>query len=98
MANWDTVVRYDIRNLLRYYNNQGIWRLGIFGFCWGGEIAAKAAGKFPQFRVAGAVHPFSLKEEVVKEVKIPLYLLPCRDDPDLVGFEALIKWRIEMFA
>ncbi len=74
-----------MQNILAYYEETyGITEVGIFGFCWGGKVSAMASIELPGVKVAGLVHPSSVTNEMILEVKNPMYLFPCLDDPDMV--------------
>jgi len=87
VANWDTIVQDDVRNILSYYQlSHGIGDVGIFGFCWGGKISTLAASQMPQIKAAGLVHPSTVTNEMANDVQAPMYLFPCLDDPDMVRY------------
>lgn len=91
VANWDTIVQYDIRNIINHYSSeQGISRYGIFGFCWGGKISTMAATHVPEIKAAGLVHPSSVTNDMAQNVQAPMYLFPCLDDPDFVSFSVVL--------
>ncbi|KAF9943701.1 hypothetical protein BGZ72_003510, partial [Mortierella alpina] len=56
----------------------------MYGQCWGAWIAVQAAGdeRMP-FVGAGGVHPSLLTNELVFKTRIPLILLPTKDDDDM---------------
>jgi len=92
VANWDTIVQYDVRNILSYYQlSHGIGDVGIFGFCWGGKISTLAASQMTQIKAAGLVHPSSVTNEMANDVQAPMYLFPCLDDPDMTPFYEVIR-------
>jgi len=92
VANWDTIVQYDVQNILSHYaSTQGISEAGIFGFCWGGKISTLAATQLPQIKAAGLVHPSSVTNDMAYDVQAPMYLFPCLDDPDMVPFYDILR-------
>lgn len=87
VANWDTIVQYDVREIIRFYKDkENTTQFGIFGFCWGGKISTLAASQMPEIKVAGLVHPSSVTLDMMDDVHAPMYLFPCLDDPDMVEF------------
>jgi dienelactone hydrolase len=93
VTNWDRIVQYDIRSLLDYYKGtQNISNIGIFGFCWGGLITTLTASQMgDEIRAAGLVHPSSITNEMANDVKAPMYLFPCLDDPDHLPFYEVLQ-------
>lgn len=86
VANWDTIVQYDVQRIIDYYwTTFGIKEVGIFGFCWGGKISTLAASQMPGIKAAGLVHPSSVTIDMAQDVRAPMYLFPCLDDPDMVS-------------
>jgi len=93
VANWDTVVQYDVDNILNLYNEvYNITEAGIFGFCWGGMVSTKAAIQMSdRIKAAGLVHPSSVNNDMANDVNAPMYLFPCSDDPDMLPFYEVLK-------
>lgn len=73
---------------MQYYRNKGIEEFGILGFCWGGKVAELAAIHMDElFKASAIIHPSSIVNEEAEQVKIPMYLMPARDDLEMVNFE-----------
>lgn len=60
----------------------------IYGQCWGALKALEAAAdeKMP-FLAAGGPHPSMMTEELMRASRIPVILLPAKDDPDMVKYK-----------
>lgn len=59
--------------------------IGIFGMCWGGEIATLSAIDLSSyFRASGMVHPAFVTNDQAYSVRIPMYLMPTGDQFDMV--------------
>ncbi len=81
------MVRPDLINTVRYYQNQGVQEFAIFGMCWGGRIGTSAAIELSDyFKASGVVHPSWVENSEAPSVRMPMYLLPSRDQPDMVTF------------
>lgn len=92
VANWDTIVQFDVQNILDFYwTTYGVKEVGIFGFCWGGKISTLAASQMPRIMAAGLVHPSSVTNDMAEDVHAPMYLFPCLDDPDMLPFYEVLK-------
>jgi len=60
---------------------------GIFGFCWGGKVAVRAAQDLSLgFRAAALIHPSFNDENDAKTVKVPLLVMPSKDEPEFGPF------------
>ncbi len=84
-ADWDTVVKPDLINIVRYYQSQGVEEFAMFGMCWGGRIGTSAAIELSDyFKAIGIVHPSNVNNSEASSVRIPMYLLPSSAQPDMV--------------
>lgn len=84
-GNWNTTIRPDLINVVRYYQSQGVQEFALFGMCFGGQTGTYAAIELSDYLKATAVvHPRSFSNEQAPLVKIPMYLMPSRDQPDMV--------------
>lgn len=85
VADWDTIIRPDLINIVRYYQSQGVQEFAIFGMCWGGQIGTLSAIHLSDyFRASGIVHPAFITNDEAPLVRIPMYLMPSREQPDMV--------------
>lgn len=53
--------------------------------CWGSLISVLTAIELSDyFKASAIVHPSFVTNDQAPSVKIPMYLMPSRDDPDMV--------------
>lgn len=84
-GDWNTVIKPDLLNILQHYRSEGVEDFAIFGFCWGGKQATNAAVELSEhFKAGGMVHPSSVTNAEAEDVKIPMFLMPSRSEPDMV--------------
>lgn len=89
VGDWNSIIRPDLINIVRYYQSQGVEEFGIFGMCWGGQIGALSAIELSDyFKASAIVHPSFVTNDQAPTVRIPMYLMPSRDEPDMVTFIA----------
>lgn len=69
-----------------FQTRDNITEVGIFGMCWGGKVATLAATYVDGIKAAGLVHPSSVNNSEADGVRVPMYLLPTKDEPDMVQF------------
>jgi len=92
VGNWDSVVKPDLINLIRHYQNEGVEHFAIFGFCWGGKVATLAAIELSEyFKASGLIHPSLVENSEAVDVKIPMYLMPSQDEPDMEPFYEVLQ-------
>ena len=87
----------DLRNLIQYFKEKdGVNEVGIFGFCWGGKVAMLAASSpdLPEIKAAGLIHPSSIVTSDAQKVRAPMYLLPSKNEGDMVSLIWLEKFRL----
>lgn len=85
VGDWDTVVKPDLINIVDHYQNAGVTEFAIFGFCWGGKVSTLASIELAdRFKASGLVHPSGVLNEEAADVKIPMYLMPTQNEPDMV--------------
>ncbi len=73
-------------NVVQYYQSQGVQDFAIFGMCFGGYIGIHSAVELADyFKASAAVHPRSFTYDQAPRVRMPLYLMPSRDQPDMVN-------------
>jgi len=85
-TSWEESVRADMIEVLKHYKEEGVTTFGIFGFCFGGKIAALATGEFfEDIRVAAHFHPSSMNMSDAELIRSPTILLPGANDPDMVS-------------
>ncbi|CAG7823665.1 unnamed protein product, partial [Allacma fusca] len=83
-GNWDKTVRADTEKVLAHYKTLKDPTFAILGLCWGGMVAAAAAGQLAaEFKVAAMVHPSGITLDLVKNISLPTYIITCAGDPDL---------------
>ncbi|KAG9323424.1 hypothetical protein KVV02_008824, partial [Mortierella alpina] len=76
----DKIIRVAVRDLRK----AGCTTFSIFGQCWGVLMAVKAVSeKDSPFLGAGGPHPSFITVDAVKHVKVPLILLPSKDEADM---------------
>ena len=84
-TSWEESVRDDLRLVLDEYKAAGITKFGIFGFCFGGRIAAMATNEYyDDIRIAAHFHPASVNVSEAYGIQSPTILLPGASDPDMV--------------
>lgn len=84
-ADWESVVRPDLLNIVTHYRNQGVEEFALFGMCWGGRIGTSVAIELSDyFKASGIVHPSNVNNNEAPSVRIPMYLLPSSAQPDMV--------------
>jgi len=92
VANWNNNVRPDILSVLNFYRSQGVQEFGIYGQCWGGRIAVLAAIElFNDFSASAFVHPLYVQNAQAPAVRVPMYIIPSRDEPDFLPFYQVIR-------
>ncbi|GJJ72285.1 hypothetical protein EMPS_04642 [Entomortierella parvispora] len=82
----DSVIHAAVEDLRK----DGCTHFVIYGQCWGALKALEAAAdeKMP-FLAAGGPHPSMMTEELMKNARCPVILLPAKDDPDMVPLVAI---------
>jgi len=92
VGNWELNVRQDLINVVRHYQSQGVQEFAIYGNCWGGRIATLAASElYMEFRASAFITPLHMTNALAPAVRIPLFLVPSRDEPDLLPFYQVIR-------
>lgn len=102
VGNWNSTIKPDLINVVRHYQSQGVQEFALFGMCFGGQVGTYAAIELSDYLKATAVvHPRSFSNEQAPLVKIPMYLMPSRDQPDMVTYSHqkyfLILFLFEIF-
>jgi dienelactone hydrolase len=86
-GSWDktrSTIVMVIDYLKQHYNVESF---GIFGLCWGGKIAVYSSqDKSLGFKGAALIHPSRTEDDDAKTVKIPLLVMPSKNEPDLTNF------------
>jgi len=86
-GSWDNIVKHDIQTVINAFaTRDNITEVGIFGMCWGGKVATLAATELDEIKVAGLVHPASVNNSEADGVRVPMYLLPTSNEPDMLPF------------
>jgi len=92
VANWEAIVRPDLINLINYYRNQGVEEFAIYGFCWGGLIATLSSIELSDyFQASAMIHPSLITIDQAYNVRVPMYLMPSGDEPDMLPFYQVIR-------
>lgn len=84
-GDWDTSVHAPFKAAVAHMKeHMGAEVFVVAGFCWGGYISMKVAALGPEsgVKATGCVHPALLTPELAEEVKVPMLIMPSRDDPD----------------
>ncbi|KXS14561.1 alpha/beta-hydrolase [Gonapodya prolifera JEL478] len=91
-GSYQKVVKNDLVNTIAFLKKtHGVEKVGIVGFCYGGEIIIKAAQDddlIGDVKVVVGIHPAFITIRDGENVKIPVALLPGNNDPD---FTEVIK-------
>jgi len=91
-GSWDNIVKWDVMNVIEEFRSRDeITEVGIFGMCWGGKVATLAATEIDEIKVAGLVHPASVANSEADGVRAPMYLIPTKDEPDMLPFYEVLK-------
>jgi len=91
-GDWEDSVKNETLAIIDHYKrNENATSFGIFGWCWGGKIALRAAIELDDIKVAGLVHPASVTPEEAPEVRAPMTLLPSANEPDLIPFYEILQ-------
>jgi len=91
-GSWDQIVKYDIQTVVNEFSlRENITEVGIFGMCWGGKVATLAATESAGIKVAGIVHPSSVANSEATGVRVPMYLMPTNDEPDMLPFLEVLR-------
>jgi len=94
-GSWEDVVKPDVLSLLTHYKKQGVTSFGMFGFCFGGKMSVLAAQHLSEeIKVAGSIHPAMIETDEANNVKIPILLIPSKDEPDLIPFANIVKEKL----
>jgi len=92
VGDWDSIVRPDLVNIVQHYQSLGVEEFAIFGMCWGGQIAALSAIElFSEFRASASIHPSFVTNDQAPLVRMPMYLMPSRDEPDMLPFYQVLR-------
>ncbi|KAJ3319163.1 hypothetical protein HDU93_003800 [Gonapodya sp. JEL0774] len=85
-GNWHTV-KNDLQKLVKFIKREyGATNIGIFGFCYGGKLAAKVLDElYPDVSAGAMFHPSFLQLEEAERIKGPVCLLPSKDEADAVS-------------
>jgi len=92
VGDWNGIIKPDLINIVQYYKSRDVEEFAIFGMCWGGKIATLAAIELSEyFKASGLVHPSSVTDDEAEDVKIPMYLMPASNDPDMSYFYEVLQ-------
>ncbi|KAJ6642236.1 putative AIM2 family protein C30D10.14 [Pseudolycoriella hygida] len=92
VGDWNSIIRPDLINIVQYYRSQGVEEFAIFGMCWGGQIGALSAIELSDyFKASAIVHPSFVTNDQAPSVRIPMYLMPSRDEPDMLPFYQVLR-------
>jgi len=92
VGNWELVVKPDLMEIVDHYKAEGVEEFAIFGMCWGGKVATLASTELNTlFKAAAMVHPASVANSEADGVKIPMYLMPTANEPDMLPFYQVLQ-------
>jgi len=100
VGNWEERVKPDLLALIEEYTQRGAKHFGIFGWCWGGKVSTLASSDNDlkgNLSAAGLVHPVFVTNDEAPGVQVPMYLMPSRDEPDMVRKIDLLKLKNTAF-
>ena len=90
---WDGMLKPRIKAILDYLADNGINKVSMSGYCWGGWVCVKSYADFGDKIAAITIpHPSITLEdrvyggsslELCSKVKCPVLLLPAGNDPDV---------------
>jgi len=92
-ASWD-IAKWDLYTVINDFSSrENITEVAIFGLCWGGMLSTRASTQMGElFKAAALVHPSLIENSEGEGVKVPMYLMPAKNDPDMLRFyEVLIQ-------
>ncbi|KAJ3332104.1 hypothetical protein HDU93_009337 [Gonapodya sp. JEL0774] len=86
-GDWESSVKGDLQKLVTYIKREyGATNIGIFGFCYGGKIVAKALAElYPDVSSGALFHPSFLQVEDADVIKGPVCLLPSKDEAEVIS-------------
>jgi len=91
-TSWNESVREDLGLVLAHYKGQNVTEFGLFGFCFGGKIAAHAVDTYAaDIKVAAQFHPAGIDIQDSAKIKSPTVLLPGANDADMTDYCAVIN-------
>jgi len=71
----------DIKNVVAELKSQGVEKIGLYGFCWGGKIVSLSGDEGTPFVGVAQAHPAFVTPEDAKKVTVPLAFFPSKDEP-----------------
>jgi len=91
-TSWNESVRDDLGLVLNHYKGQGAMEFGLFGFCFGGKIAALAVDTYSNdIKIAAQFHPAGIDVQDSARIKSPTILLPGANDADMTDYCSVIN-------
>lgn len=81
-----TVAPFDVAQpkLISFANavkkDTGVSKLGLYGYCWGGQVAMNVSGAETPFSSVAMIHPFGLAEKHGSIPTIPVALYLSKDE------------------
>jgi dienelactone hydrolase len=87
-GNWE-IVKRDIDNVIPVIQQRGVKTLGFAGFCWGAKQAMRCAVD-DRFSAVAGVHPSFVNAEDAQNAKVPVCLLPSKDEPPMDDVKAVL--------
>ncbi|KAF9454996.1 dienelactone hydrolase [Macrolepiota fuliginosa MF-IS2] len=60
--------------------SEGVQKLGVYGFCWGGKVTMLGSGESTLFNAAAIVHPAMLSVEDAQKITIPFAIYVSKDE------------------
>jgi len=91
-TSWDESVKEDLGLVLSAYKAKNVTEFGLFGFCFGGKIAAHSVAEyFQDIHVAAQFHPAGANISDAALIRRPTLLLPGANDPDMTEYCEIIN-------
>ena len=83
----------DVRAVVDELKSNGAQKLGLYGLCWGGNVAVQLAGKDSPFVGVSIIHPAFLSPDDAKGFTVPVSFFPSKVEPknDADGFWATMQ-------
>ncbi|ORZ39818.1 Alpha/Beta hydrolase protein [Catenaria anguillulae PL171] len=91
-GDFNTKVKPLIEAAATQLRSEGATKVGLIGLCWGSKMVAQAAKDCTDLIDGGAMlHPAFLVLDDIKSAKVPLCILPSKDEPDMTAYQKVLK-------
>jgi len=92
VGDWERIIKPDLINVVLHYQGLGVEEFAIFGMCWGGQITTLSAIELNSyFKASAIVHPAFITNDEAQLVRIPMYLMPSMEQPDMLPFYQVLR-------